>query len=281
MAMLGYDICSFPDVQYSCPEGWEFFQGRCYNIPASGLEGKGPVLTGDSAVYKCKHLGGFLAVIRNEAIEDFVGDLLSRTAPDYVESVWVHWSHWTRTELGNSLYYRCAILDKDEDWRWDKVNCWDERHDRAYVCEIAAGLKVCQGDSCYELLGTAPVTVNDEPTEQCKKRGGYPVEINSQEEQTFVENFLNKALGKYGISGVWLGANDMDSEGNFVWPHGGTSVDDGFSNWAKREPNDADQKEDCTQLSKAKGWKWNDVRCSSWEKNEVLCESPNVSGITG
>ena len=204
---------------------------------------------------------------------------MRRTAPDYVKSVWVLWKHYLRPDWSD--YMGCSILTKDSGWKWSREHCGKQvgSNDRAYVCELAAGMKECHGDSCYELQAQA--NDKDVPAERCEKRGGYPVEINSQEEQTFVENFINRAVSKYYIKyGVWIGANDKDSEGNFVWQHGGTSVDDGFSNWARGQPDDKGA-QDCAELSKSKGWKWMDIRCSYYESFQVLCESPNVSGITG
>ena len=26
-------LCFFTEVEYSCPEGWELFRGKCYNVP--------------------------------------------------------------------------------------------------------------------------------------------------------------------------------------------------------------------------------------------------------
>ena len=93
------------------------------------------------------------------------------------------------------------------------------------------------------------------------------VEINTKEEQNAVEEFLNKAT--LVTLNLFLGASDGDEEGKSVWKHGFTTVE--YSNWASREPNDATNwGEDCTQLAKEKGWKWNNVECGSTH-GSVLC----------
>ena len=93
------------------------------------------------------------------------------------------------------------------------------------------------------------------------------MEINTKEEQNAVEEFLNKAT--LVPLNVFLGASDGDEEGKFVWKHGGTTVE--YSNWASGEPNDATNwGEDCTQLAKETGWKWNDVECG-YTHGSVLC----------
>ena len=46
---------------------------------------------------------------------------------------------------------------------------------------------------------------------------------------------------------VWLGGNDIDVEGEWVWDSDGSSVD--LSRfWRGGEPNDAAQREDCMQM---------------------------------
>ena len=103
------------------------------------------------------------------------------------------------------------------------------------------------------------------------------MEINSKEEQTFVEEILNKAtLVK---PDVFLGASDEDEEGTFVWKHGGTPLE--YSNWATDQPDDDVRwGSDCSMLSKELGWQWKDVDCL-FTPGSVLCEIPKESGLTG
>ena len=80
------------------------------------------------------------------------------------------------------------------------------------------------------------------------------MEIDSQKEQIFVENFLNRARSTYFMkSGVWLGASDCNSEGissgHMEPPQLMMSFQIGLLNG---ELNDASG-EDCTELDKEKG----------------------------
>ncbi|MBW3040221.1 hypothetical protein CU309_05130, partial [Prochlorococcus marinus str. MU1405] len=85
-------------------------------------------------------------------------------------------------------------------------------------------------DSIYLKLG--PSTW-DEAQAAAKELGGNLVSINSQEEQDFIVNtFLSQDDGE---NGKWIGLNDKDQEGNWVWSDG-SSVD--FTSWNTGEPND-------------------------------------------
>ena len=60
----------------------------------------------------------------------------------------------------------------------------------------------------------------------------------------------------------FLGFNDIDNEGTFVWDDGSTST---YTNWNGGEPNDAGGSEDCAQTF-ASG-RWSDGNCA----NDVNC----------
>ena len=113
------------------------------------------------------------------------------------------------------------------------------------------------------------------------------MEINSEEEQNGVKDFLNRVWMPSIRHGVWLGASAKDSETGFYWNYSGTEVGLGeFSNWAFGEPHDEEEwvksgvsSERCTELDRDKDWQWNDVRCL--DRRAVICERPEVSPISG
>ena len=151
---------------------------------------------------------------------------------------------------------KCAALSKEHDWRWTQEDCDAKLSNRAFVCRRYPLQKACYDSSCYKLIDFE--AWHDLPERWCKEEGGYVVEINTKEEQNFVQEFLNKA--KLILPDVFLGASDEDEEGKFVWKHGGTAVE--YSNWATGEPNDGGKwGEDCSMLSKELGWQWKDVDC--------------------
>ena len=56
---------------------------------------------------------------------------------------------------------------------------------------------------------------------------------------------------------AWLGANDIQSEGNFVWESSGVPMT--YSNWGINEPNNAGGDEGCIHFY-GNGL-WNDNNC--------------------
>lgn len=58
--------------------------------------------------------------------------------------------------------------------------------------------------------------------------------------------------------GLWIGLNDLLSEGSFTWADG--SALDGFRNWADTQPDDYEGKEDCVETEYTNST-WNDYKC--------------------
>eukprot|EP00961_Rhodomonas_salina_P277835 3754178-Rhodomonas_salina.2 len=85
---------------------------------------------------------------------------------------------------------------------------------------------------------------------QCQSWGG-------KEENTFV-----KALT--GGEQTWIGLDDKSVENSFHWKD---SSIDSYTNWNDGEPNDANNKEDCVEMSS--NGKWNDLKC--WGKRAYVC----------
>jgi len=80
----------------------------------------------------------------------------------------------------------------------------------------------------------------------CASAGMALVTIDDQAENDAVAQFmLDQGLPSGDDGSMWIGANDLDSEGNFVWADG-TAV--GFTAWIAGQPNDAGMGEDCTVL---------------------------------
>ncbi|KAL8579598.1 hypothetical protein ACOMHN_025551 [Nucella lapillus] len=93
--------------------------------------------------------------------------------------------------------------------------------------------------------------------EFCKERGAKMVEIESAEENDFVQ----KTLTELAIQNIWMGLTDLVEEGKFVWES--TQREPGYTNWAPGEPNDSNSGrdgEDCTQFRP--NGEWNDDGCT-------------------
>jgi hypothetical protein len=72
----------------------------------------------------------------------------------------------------------------------------------------------------------------------CTPRGGQLVSINSEAEGKWLRAKLQSPATP-DISSAWLGLNDRDTEGSFVWQDGSSA---GYTNWASGEPTDSTQK---------------------------------------
>ena len=73
---------------------------------------------------------------------------------------------------------------------------------------------------------------------------------------------------------MWMGANDIWSEGQFKWVSNGQRLV--FTDWYSGEPNNSgpSKNEDCVHMKKRSGgkteYKWNDVTCA--DSNHYICE---------
>ena len=111
--------------------------------------------------------------------------------------------------------------------------------------------------------------------------GGYLATINTKAENTFLTNEFYIA---YNNANMWHGANDIATEGTWVWDNGTTSGDnnltdtisnapsgdcdpsnatwaDGSRKWNTNEPNQSGD-EDCGNIVRNDGT-WNDKSCST------------------
>ena len=118
--------------------------------------------------------------------------------------------------------------------------------------------------SRYRYVASAQ-TWND-AQKTCQGYGGDLVSIRSEEEHGFLVQKIPKS-GK-----VWIGCNDQEKEGTFVWPDGSScrKGTDAYTRWASGEPNDSTG-EDCTQYILGADT-WNDLPCSY--KIHFICEAP-------
>ena len=68
--------------------------------------------------------------------------------------------------------------------------------------------------------------------------------------------------------GVWIGANDKDVEGTWVWTDGSAWK---LENWRTGEPNN--DHEHCAEMkANVQNGKWNDVQCAGPDFFEFICK---------
>jgi hypothetical protein len=70
-------------------------------------------------------------------------------------------------------------------------------------------------------------------------------------------------------AGAWIGANDIKTEGKFVWAATGQPIT--YSNWYSWPDNYYE--EDCVQLLTMRDGRWNDINCDSPNHKQItMCE---------
>lgn len=102
----------------------------------------------------------------------------------------------------------------------------------------------------------------------CEQRGGHLVTISSDSENEFVSSL-------FSCESIWLGGNDVDKEGQFVWC---TNEDFSYSNWGSGEPNNGGGKgQDFLHMYRTGFWDdMNDTELGfvcewdSWESNTTV-----------
>merc|ERR1719500_1052442 len=109
------------------------------------------------------------------------------------------------------------------------------------------------GSHCYRLFEDELEWQDAE--KHCRSVGGTLVSIHSQAEDNFI--------GGLSSERIWLGGNDITSEGAWTWSDGSAW---NYNNWNSGEPNDAGG-EDCAE--KTSTTTWNDIPCTGHPRKFV------------
>ena len=100
--------------------------------------------------------------------------------------------------------------------------------------------------------------------DDCLVIGATLVSISTEAENTFIAEQANALTeGKW-----WIGLNDRDEEGEYIW-ESGTTFD--FEAWNEGEPNNYEGSENCVEMYSNSGV-WNDVRCRN--EQGYICSNP-------
>jgi len=84
-------------------------------------------------------------------------------------------------------------------------------------------------------------------------------------------------FNKGGKNSIWIGGNDISTEGNYVWSDGCSMS---YKKWAPNQPDNWNNNEDCLHLVKQQGGKWNDILCSV--RMRFVCKKyPSCVSVAG
>ncbi|XP_071507011.1 macrophage mannose receptor 1-like [Diadema antillarum] len=269
----------------SCEPGWTLNRDSCYKIVPRAVfwqEGEDD----------CQAMGAHLASINDQEEQSFLSmrvgmagrnvflglhDINSEDNFIWTDGQPLGFTNWApyqpddwSDEGQDCAYMRYA---EDQEGEWDDVNCDKAKY--AYACKKAKIPGASQAPpaiptpvfdprcgsgweynsmngKCY-LFRDTDYKNWDEAQMQCKLGGGDLLSIADNTEQTYITTRLLYVTQ----SSLWIGANDLSSEGGWQWIDGS-----GFSylNWNVDEPNNYEDGEHCVEIYAGNG-KWNDFFC--------------------
>ncbi|XP_039269390.2 lectin-like [Styela clava] len=101
----------------------------------------------------------------------------------------------------------------------------------------------------------------------CQNRGGDLASVVIRNSTVFNGEIL--PMIKLGDIDTWIGLDDLQHEGRFIWADG-EILPDQYSYWGTDQPDNHENQEDCAQLHKGLSWKINDVPCT--DTYSYICE---------
>ncbi|KAF7668435.1 hypothetical protein LDENG_00014620 [Lucifuga dentata] len=176
--------------------------------------------------------------------------------------------------------HNCAMVDSMVQYSWQTSPCSKKM---GYICyKGGAGMLPPQVETgfcsnpwipynghCFHLHRTQK-TWSDAQLE-CRKEGGDLVSIRNVEDQSFVTS----QLGYASNDELWIGLNDKQMEGLFVWSDNSPVT---FTSWEFGEPAVSADQEDCVLIRGEKG-NWADRMCE--EKHGFICMKMSATERSG
>ncbi|CAJ1082999.1 hepatic lectin-like isoform X2 [Xyrichtys novacula] len=136
------------------------------------------------------------------------------------------------------------------------------------------------GEMCYN-FSTNKLNWNAS-RDDCQRRGGDLVKIESREEQIYLDEILRNKM-KEPEDKFWIGLTDSVNEGEWLWVDG-SPLNERFTFWGQNEPDnlmhDDARGQDCARVGGTGFSKhWFDRSCRSPQKS--ICEKPVEKAETG
>ncbi|XP_078359624.1 uncharacterized protein LOC144644082 isoform X3 [Oculina patagonica] len=261
-----------PDLQ--CGAGWTGalgdFGSFCYK---EVFERK----TWDNAHHTCKNFGGDLFSVTNAYEQRFLENFTSIeswlgyrdksrdgtwTWSDSSLSVFTDWDSSAKDDHGKG---RDCVLLSSKEGKWKDASC-SQTHD--YLCkkkveDCGKGWKKLTLNSvrgCYKLF-KEPKTW-EHALVSCMDEQASLASILSDDEETMISQVYSK-------SDFWIGYNDIDNEGDWVWSDRMTSS---YTNWDDKSPNNGGVS--CAIVTRT--GKWHDEPCQG--QYSFICKKPSPKG---
>ncbi|XP_038114780.1 perlucin [Culex quinquefasciatus] len=138
----------------------------------------------------------------------------------------------------------------------------------AAASPINATRSTCQQKS-YRVYNNVGVTFM-EAWRRCQWNGHRLATVSSEADSKLLEAAIGASSNKTGP--WWIAGTDQGSEGNFIWISTNVPVgfDTGYENFYPTQPDNAGGAEDCMEIGRWGGVRWNDAPCG-W-KQRYICE---------
>ena len=102
----------------------------------------------------------------------------------------------------------------------------------------------------------------------CQEQGGHLASVASHEKL----GYLQSGFARIGVTDIWLGGNDMEKEGVWIWTD---CTPWGLTFWGPGEPSNWGKIEHCLNHN---GNPWNDAPCDSYKAPALLCSKKMCKG---
>ncbi|OWF41356.1 sperm receptor for egg jelly-like isoform X2 [Mizuhopecten yessoensis] len=116
---------------------------------------------------------------------------------------------------------------------------------------------------CYLFINVTDNWANAK--ESCKQQKAHLVRIDD----AGIDNFLRTTMKTKGMYLIWTGANDIDTEGVYVWEDNGARVN--YSDWGENSPTNRTADQDCVIFAVRRAWM--DKKCTKYYK--YACQKTN------
>lgn len=271
-AMCMLDAPATPPPPTNCPGDAVAYQGRCYAVGKMRTDWF-------HAQGACQSMGGDLVTMRDEMENQFVvdnfqlGNMWIGLNDNAMEGnfVWADGSgatyrNWQPNEPsngnGNGSPENCVAMGAmgtSGEARWNDAECSAQelpmcmlRVPATYACPMGS---LESNGKC--LVVSNMMAAWTPARDACRSMGGDLATIHdAAENQALLANIYGKVAAPY----VWIGLNDMDSEGNFVWSDGSPAD---YRNWFPGDPTNGGMAgpENCVALGTTAYRMWNDATC--------------------
>lgn len=252
-------------------------------------------MTWHEAKNYCENLGGHLATITSKNENLFVSELLANSVSNCYwlgatdeekEGVWswvtgeeFTYNNWKNSEPNNQGKSEHYLEMFGKTYNNIKVGQWNDimldgfngKKDNDFYSDESIGF-ICEWENettkhsfnghFYQVYEESMTWTEAE--DFCKNLGGHLVTITSAEENDFISEFI---VGSDKNNCYWIGASDVDEEGDWVWVTGEEFT---YTNWKKDEPNNQKKLEHYLEIYANT---YEDIQVGQW--NDVILDGRN------